>query len=58
MYSNIKTVGDISDKGVVVGFKEGQEITLDLRDESDADLLVRKIALMSGVTAYTARYME
>ena len=55
-YNNVKSVGETSSLGVAVGLKEGPEIAMELRDEADTVLLVRKIAEMSGVTAYTARY--
>lgn len=53
--SEIKSVGDLSDTEVSVGMKEGKTITLGLRDEKDAVLLVKELEYVTGITAYTAR---
>lgn len=54
--ADVKSLGELSGTEVGVGMKDGKDYVLELRDEKDAELLVKKIEQVSGVAAYTARY--
>ena len=51
----IRTLGDMSSREVRIGTGHEPEIRLELKDEKDAEALLHKLELLSGVTAYTAR---
>ena len=53
--ATIRAIGDMSRTEVSVGIKDGPEIGFELKDEKDAEFLLQKLELLSGVTAYTAR---
>lgn len=53
---DMKSLGDISDREISIGTKDGIEIVLELRDEKDAEVLIQRLEMISGITAYTARY--
>ena len=53
-FANIKSVGSISTTEISIGTKDGKDIVLEMRDEKDTELVVRKLELAGGVIAYTA----
>ncbi|KAG7007472.1 hypothetical protein G7Y79_00009g025810 [Physcia stellaris] len=53
--AEIKSLGDISDREISIGIRDGGEVVLELRDEKDAEALIQWLEAISGVTAYTAR---
>ncbi|KAL8787536.1 MAG: hypothetical protein Q9195_007708 [Heterodermia aff. obscurata] len=55
-FANIRSIGDISNTEVSIGFRDGLDIGFHLKDEKDAEVLLQKLELLSGVTTYTARY--
>ena len=53
--ANIKSIGDISIKEIIIGTQDGIEIGFELKDQQDAELLLQNLQFFSGVVAYTAR---
>ena len=53
--ATIRAIGDMSRTEISIGTQDGPEIGFELKDEKDAEFLLQKLELLSGVTAYTAR---
>ena len=53
--ANIKSIGDMSIKEIIIGTQDGKEISFELKDQQDAESLLQKLEFFSGLIAYTAR---